>query len=167
MNKHTVRTVCIIYSGPTGTHNRLFLSALGRFLSVLFSPFHCPTESASEDKEGQSEWGCIGVNMEKPTILAGAHDNADRKTVLLSARETNTPHTTERHDTETPVQEKNGPAGMQSVRERSIDNRDFLKTQPNSSCRHGDTLQNTCTTCTSENGNGMLVKGKWIKFHRL
>ena len=38
--------------------------------------------------------------------------------VLLSARETNTPHTTERHDTETPVQEKNGPAGIQSVRER-------------------------------------------------
>ena len=83
----------------------------------MFSPFQCPTESATEDKARQSEWGCSGTKMEKPTILAGAHDNADRETgFTLSQR--NTPYTIERHDTKTPAEEKTGPAGMQSIRER-------------------------------------------------
>ena len=30
---------------------------------------------------------------------------------------------------------------VSKVSGRDIDNKDFLKTQPNSSCRHGDTLQ--------------------------
>ena len=83
----------------------------------MFSPFQCPTESATEDKVRQSEWGCSGANMEKPTILAGAHDNVDRETGFPLGQR-NTPYTTERHDTETPVEEETGPAGMQSVRER-------------------------------------------------
>ena len=68
----------------------------------------------------------------------------------------------------TPVEGKKLALLVCKVSGRDIDNNVFfLKTQPNSSCRHGDTLQNTCTTCTSENGNDMLVKGKWTKFHRL
>lgn len=83
----------------------------------MFSPFQCPTESATEDKARQSEWGCSGAKMEKPTILAGAHDNVDRETGFTLGQR-NTPYTTERHDTETPAEEKTGPAGMQSIRER-------------------------------------------------
>ena len=106
----------------------------------MFSPFQCPTESATEDKVRQSEWGCSGANMEKPTILAGAHNNADRKTGFTSGQR-NTPYTTERHDTETPAEEKKLALLVCKVSGRDIDNKDFLKTQPNSSCRHGDTLQ--------------------------
>ena len=74
----------------------------------MFSPFQCSTESATEDKAGQSEWGYSGANMEKPTILAGAHDNADRKTGFTLGQR-NTPYTTERHDIETHVEEKKWP----------------------------------------------------------
>ena len=45
--------------------------------------------------------------------------------------------------------------------------KDFLRTQPSSSCHPGENPLNKCMMSTSDSGCGMHVKRKWISFHRL
>ena len=89
----------------------------GDFSVYCFSPFSVLPRVLQKIKRDKASGVVVAPIWKKTTILAGAHDNADRETGFTLGQR-NTPYTTERHDTETPAEEKTGPAGMQSIRER-------------------------------------------------
>uniref|UniRef100_UPI003AF4B147 reverse transcriptase-like protein n=1 Tax=Thiolapillus sp. TaxID=2017437 RepID=UPI003AF4B147 len=137
----------------------------GDFSVYCFPPFSVLPRVLQKIKRDKASGVVVAPKWKNQPFWPVLMTMLTERPVLLSARETlltQPSDMTLRH----PLRKKLALL-VCKVSGRDIDNKDFLKTQPNSSCRHGDTLQNTCTTCTSENGNGMLVKGKWIKFHRL
>ena len=82
-----------------------------------FPPFSVLPRVLQKIKRDKASGVVVAPIWKKTTILAGAHDNVDRETGFTLGQR-NTPYTTERHDTETPAEEKTGPAGKQSIRER-------------------------------------------------
>ena len=90
----------------------------GDFSVYCFPPFRVLPRVLQKIKRDKASGVVVASTWKNQPFWPVLMTMLTERPILLSARETNTPHTTERHDTETPVEEKTGPAGIQSVRER-------------------------------------------------